>query len=87
MQLLIGDVSELKLPERKAEIKLFFDSIGYQLTASGEDLLSLTSDYAQLSVQPPVTFQRYDRDRFLSIQSDGKSMTLPYAKTLRRRRR
>ncbi|GAX06329.1 hypothetical protein IWT25_01671 [Secundilactobacillus pentosiphilus] len=85
MQLLIGNVSELKLPERKAEIKLFFDSIGYQLTASNEDLLSLTGEYAQLSVQPPVTFQRYDQDRFLSIRSDGKSMTLPYAKALRGR--
>ncbi|GAW98554.1 hypothetical protein IWT30_00500 [Secundilactobacillus mixtipabuli] len=78
MQLLIGDVSELQIPQRKAEIKLFFGSIGYQLSASSEKLVSLTSEYAQLSVEPPVTFVRYDRERFLSIRSDGKSMTLPY---------
>lgn len=80
MQLLIGDVAELNLRQRKAEIKLFFDSIGYQLSASGEDLVSLTSEYAQLSVQPPVTFVRHDQDHFLDVQSNGKSMTLPYAK-------
>ena len=86
MQLLIGNVEELNLQQRKAEIKLFFDSIGYQLMASGEDLVSLTSEYAQLSVQPPVTFVRHDQDRFLDIQANGKSMTLPYAKALRGRR-
>lgn len=80
MQLLISDVAELRMPTRKAEIKLFFNSIGYQLSASGEDLVSLTSEYAQLSVQPPVTFVRYDQDHFLSVQANGKSMTLPYAK-------
>ncbi|WP_143466305.1 hypothetical protein [Secundilactobacillus silagincola] len=80
MQLLIGDVAELRIRARKAEIKLFFDSIGYQLSASGEELLSLSSEYAQLSVKPPVTFVRYDQDHFLSVRSDGRDMSLPYAK-------
>ncbi|MTV82545.1 hypothetical protein [Secundilactobacillus folii] len=82
MQLLISDVSELKMPSRGPEINAFLTMIGYRICAKGEELL-LASDYGQWNITTPAIFIRYDRDHFLSVRFDSRNMDLPYLKKLR----
>ncbi|KRK97799.1 hypothetical protein FD04_GL000769 [Secundilactobacillus odoratitofui DSM 19909 = JCM 15043] len=78
MQLLISDPSELTMLTRQAEIQLFFQHIGYQLTYSDADGLQLKSAYATVQLTTPVLFVRYDREHFLSVRMEKVEQQLPY---------
>lgn len=78
MQLLISDPSELTLATRQAEIKLFFQRIGYHLNYSDADGLQLKSAYATVQLTTPVLFVRYDREHFLSVRMEKAEQQLPY---------